>query len=610
MRRSDMFFLLFMLSALADVYSFDVSIDDIYILESSNAASHSHLLDEQRFYNACMDPDHSIEEGRSLYKIIVIESMLAGPLWQNVAAYYATKIGEISLFHVSLNHNNELEIMRPGYTKANLLPFEKLNLNAINIYLSNPPDRMWYNQYRESDANFQSQFIQFLRSINKLVYGRVASFLPVTIRELREIYITDCPLLNSVSEINWLHFFLKLSEGGKIPFTDFYEIKIDWIYLSNLCQILSVTPNNVIVRYLQFNFETSFETLFYVTPSLNDAALLERSHRCISTIPITDGFYELLADSDDFYRREEFLNTMIDMSKHELVNEIQNSWLDDVSKARAINVTKAIKLRISKMNFPYTRKEMDSTSYDFNVTPVGLLNWINYRKAQTAYKFELSLIHMQQQSLNERKKREIDLNAFYTSSRNIITLTTAFLFPPAFYMDAPIAYNFGRLGFIIGHEISHAFDYPNFQARHGYEIFNQEDLSEIFNRKMDCVANQFNDLDVDGRGTLKENVADTQGLKLAFKAMRRYIDLYPILADERLGNIYDFDANKLFFISFANRYCEVRNTLNVDAEHSPSDKRVIGTLQNMREFAETFQCEEGQFMNPVNKCDFWEDVDQ
>lgn len=59
--------------------------------------------------------------------------------------------------------------MRPGYVKANLLQFEELRLDEVNLYLSNSPDKIWYNQYRESDDNFRHQFIKFLKSINEVI---------------------------------------------------------------------------------------------------------------------------------------------------------------------------------------------------------------------------------------------------------------------------------------------------------------------------------------------------------------------------------------------------------------------------------------------------------
>ncbi|XP_043481510.1 endothelin-converting enzyme 1-like [Leptopilina heterotoma] len=195
---------------------------------------------------------------------------------------------------------------------------------------------------------------------------------------------------------------------------------------------------------------------------------------------------------------------------------------------------------------------------------------------------------------------------FYNACMDTV-ISPALLFPPSFSPGAPLAYNFGRLAFILGHEISHAFDLKRIHSEYLRFHQNQTHFENILENYLLCIVKRFHQIHVNGTTTLNENVADTQGLKLAFKTMRRLIERNPHLEYERLPNLFDFDTSKLFFISFANRYCEIRDTPNKKS-HSPAKARVIGTLQNMKEFAIAFNCQEGDFMNPSDKCDLWSNM--
>ncbi|XP_043478580.1 endothelin-converting enzyme 1-like isoform X3 [Leptopilina heterotoma] len=288
----------------------------------------------------------------------------------------------------------------------------------------------------------------------------------------------------------------------------------------------------------------------------------------------------------------------------ELRSQIVNSWFENDLKFKAVTVVNGIKLWFSNMGFPITKREIESIAYNFDVTPICLKNFINFKTAQMVHKFNLFLVNSIQR---RRTVRDIEMNAFYMYQKNIMVISPAFLFPPFFHAEAPMAYNFGRLGRVVGHEITHAFDYTLLKPMLGYNAANEKQFKRDIASKLVCFINQFDQLkNGSGFHTLEENIADTQGLKLAFRAMRRHIEKYSETADERLGNLHDLDANKLFFIAFANDLCESRKYAFFDRTHSAARERVIGTLQNMEEFAEAFNCTIGRPMNPEgDKCDFW-----
>lgn len=573
------------------------------ILEDRNNNLHKQLLLKERvYYDACMDVDYSMEKGEQLYEHMIKESKKAGPDWQDVAEYYADKIGEISFFHVTLGLENELEIIRPSHTKSNKEPFTVIS-EDIDNYLDKMSSYLRLFQKESITSSFKQHFKNFVELISWQVRKPELPLLPVTIGQLQELYDESCPFLNSTTKINWLRFFKKLAGPSGAILTNLHNIYVDWSYIRTLCAVLSSASNDVIVRYLRFNFEEDENVMFYVDKKLKKMNNLERSYNCIVKMPLSTGYSNILTSEDKLPKKLSFLSNMLTKLKTELRSQILDSWFETGLKFQAVTVVNKIKLWLSNMHFPITKREIESIAYNFDVTPISLENLINFKKAQTVYKF--SLFSVGKKSV--RTKRDIKMNAFYMYQKNIMVISPAFLFPPFFHDKAPRAFNFGRLGRVIGHEISHAFDYTRIQPKFGYHAVNKKQHELGIAYKLICFANQFDQLkEGSGMNTVIENIADTQGLKLAFKAMRRHIETHPETADERLENFQDFDANKLFFIAFANDLCESRKYKFFGRTHSAARDRVTGTLQNMEEFAEAFNCAKGRPMNPVGeKCDYW-----
>ncbi|XP_051169259.1 neprilysin-4-like isoform X2 [Leptopilina boulardi] len=290
-------------------------------------------------------------------------------------------------------------------------------------------------------------------------------------------------------------------------------------------------------------------------------------------------------------------------------------WLDDDAKEEAENVVDELKLSFTRIDFPVWKNDIETSPYNFKITLVAFKNFLNFKKAKAEYRMLISfqyalmslydLVSALNASTNNRKKRNIEIEASFNRLTKSIEITPGLLLPPFFHPEAPMAYNFGRLAFIIGHEISHTFDFENMKLHTGSLFSINNEINSIYSAKKYCLERQFNNLNIDGVTTLDENVADTQGLKLAFRAMRRLFHENPDERNKVLPQFQEFDANQLFFLSFANQYCENRNEEFLDSIHAPYDIRTIGTIMNSHEFAEAFQCEKGQFMNPKEKCDLW-----
>ncbi|KAL3862332.1 hypothetical protein ACJMK2_008309 [Sinanodonta woodiana] len=209
------------------------------------------------------------------------------------------------------------------------------------------------------------------------------------------------------------------------------------------------------------------------------------------------------------------------------------------------------------------------------------------------------------------------VNAFYSSVQNAITFPAAILQPPFYATNQPKSMNYGGIGVIIGHEITHGFDDTGrqFNKDGNLQQWWSDDVIQRFKTKTKCIVDQYGsyllpeaNMTLNGINTQGENIADNGGLKQSFRAYRSWVKKRG-KEEQRLPGL-NFNHNQLFFISFAQLWCQnMRQQAGIDKiltdTHSPGRFRVIGPLQNSREFAESFGCKTTDYMNPEKKCNVW-----
>ena len=205
------------------------------------------------------------------------------------------------------------------------------------------------------------------------------------------------------------------------------------------------------------------------------------------------------------------------------------------------------------------------------------------------------------------------VNAYYAPSLNEVTFPAGILQPPVFDSTLDDAVNFGAVGAMIGHEITHGFDDSGrrFDATGNLMNWWMPRDEDAFRERVACVASQYGaysslpGVKLNGDLTLGENVADNGGVRIAYYA------LMELLA--RKGppaSIDGFTPEQRFFISYAQVWCEnasdqdFRRRAQEDV-HSPGRWRANGVLQNMPEFRKAFGCKEGVPMAPATACWVW-----
>ena len=203
------------------------------------------------------------------------------------------------------------------------------------------------------------------------------------------------------------------------------------------------------------------------------------------------------------------------------------------------------------------------------------------------------------------------VNAFYAPPYNSINFPAGILQTPFFDPHRDMALNYGGVGSVIGHEMTHGFDD---QGRKFDGDGNLRDWwtpadGAAFEKRAACIADEYSgftavdDVKLNGKLTLGENTADNGGLRIAYMAMENALD-------GKGAAIGGFTPEQRFFLGFAQVWCqnqtpqEARQRAFTDP-HSPGRYRVIGTLENMPEFQKAFSCKPGQPMVSANACRVW-----
>ncbi|XP_063903436.1 neprilysin-2-like [Zophobas morio] len=208
------------------------------------------------------------------------------------------------------------------------------------------------------------------------------------------------------------------------------------------------------------------------------------------------------------------------------------------------------------------------------------------------------------------------VNAFYHPLENSITFPAGILQGVFFHKDRPRYMNFGAVGSVIGHEITHGFDDTGRQFDKNGDLVNwwKEETKIKFLEKAQCIIKQYNNysipevkLKLNGVRTQGENIADNGGVKQAYLAYKKW--QRSNAPEPKLPGL-KYDPRQLFWVSAAQIWCSkhrpeaIALQVTVDA-HSPAEFRVLGPFSNSEFFAKDFNCPVGSKMNPEHKCSVW-----
>jgi predicted metalloendopeptidase len=207
------------------------------------------------------------------------------------------------------------------------------------------------------------------------------------------------------------------------------------------------------------------------------------------------------------------------------------------------------------------------------------------------------------------------VNAYYNAQLNEIVFPAGILQPPFFNPEADDAINYGGMGVVIGHELSHGFDDEGrqFDAQGNLKDWWSPADAKDFNSRAGCVINQFDgfyvekNLHENGKLVVGESIGDLGGLAIAYRAFEKSMEGKPRPAD-----IDGFTAAQRFFLGYAqiwaaNLRAEYARLMANTNPHPVPRFRVNGPLSNMPAFAQAFHCKPGEAMVRPEKerCQIW-----
>jgi len=204
------------------------------------------------------------------------------------------------------------------------------------------------------------------------------------------------------------------------------------------------------------------------------------------------------------------------------------------------------------------------------------------------------------------------VNAYYDPQKNDINFPAGILQPPMFDPKSDAAPNYGNAGSTIGHELTHGFDDEGrqFDAQGNLKDWWTTIDGKEFDRRASCISDQYSqytvidDIKINGKLTLGEDVADLGGTLLAYLAWKE------ATKDQKRESIDGFTPDQRFFIAYGQQWCssnkdETKRLRAAIDPHSPDQYRANGVVSNMPEFREAFHCKLGQPMVRENACRVW-----
>jgi putative endopeptidase len=284
----------------------------------------------------------------------------------------------------------------------------------------------------------------------------------------------------------------------------------------------------------------------------------------------------------------------------------QVTWMSDATKARA---KEKLHLVTNKIGYPekwrdYTKLEVKSDDALGNSLRANAFE--NDRQLNKIGK---------PVDPNEWDMTPPTVNAYYDPSMNNVNFPAGILQPAFYDPKQDDAVNYGHIGAVIGHELTHGFDDQGrkFDGKGNLSDWWTATDTKNFEARTDCLVNEYgnftavDDLKVNGKLTLGENTADNGGLVLAYMA---YLERAQKAGIDLKAKKDGYTPPQRFYIAFAQNWCDNSRPESVRAQvlndpHSPDHFRANGAIVNQPGFAEAFGCKKGAPMVPVQSCRVW-----
>jgi putative endopeptidase len=353
--------------------------------------------------------------------------------------------------------------------------------------------------------------------------------------------------------------------------------------------------------FVDANFE------FYGATLAGQKVNKPRWQRCVASTDahLGEALGQLYVKADFSPAARAHMQDMVTHLEAALGRDIQSlDWMSPATKRQALVKLHAI---VRKIGYPDTWR-------DYSSIVISRDNYWTDLRRTNAFEWRRQLAKIGKPvDRTEWGMTPPTVNAYYNPQFNEIVFPAGILQPPFYDPGRDDATNYGAIGMVIGHEMTHGFDDEGrqFDAQGNLRDWWTAADAKAFQARAACIVNQYAaysplpGVHLNGKLTLGENTADNGGARIAYMAMEA------ALAGKPDTLINGFDRAQRFFIGFAQAFCEnlrpqyERLLANVDP-HSPGRFRIDGVVSNMPEFAQAFHCGPGDPMTAGPKsCRVW-----
>ncbi|KAM3958770.1 endothelin-converting enzyme homolog [Aphomia sociella] len=434
---------------------------------------------------------------------------------------------------------------------------------------------------------------------------------------------------NGTAQPIWKRYLEGVFSGSNVTL-DFETDKIlvsgpDMKYMGLIATYISKTPPVVMELYIWIKVaeviavHTTKELRILYQRSYDEMRahraelpLPARSLQCASAVNDLMGMAVSYAIVDPYFHNvtKPKIQTMLDEIKNALAHLVgKTKWMDDDTKLATYHKIIEMKTLIGFPNWFFEDGRLEEYYDGIEVNPdTHLENMINIIQV----KIKKVLNKFRNGNNFTWATDPTEVNAYHTFQENTITVPMVMLQYPFFDLGLD-SLNYGSLGTVLGHEVTHGFDNfgRQFDKNGNLLPWWTNDTIHSFVNMTQCFIDQYStyylpELDeyLDGKKTLGENIADNGGVREALVALKRHLQRNG--PEEKLPGFEDMTSEQLFFLSYGNLWCGVstKDSLEADLsdEHSPQKFRARGALQNNEEFAMAWHCPSGSAMNPTKRC--------
>ncbi|XP_077867472.1 endothelin-converting enzyme homolog [Saccoglossus kowalevskii] len=619
------------------------------------------IKEVKKYYMSCIDTDTT--DKRDFQPLIVLLESLGGwPLFgERPGGFWEESTFDLAALMAHINR-----IMNQGFIVSTYVSVDDKNASRYVLWLDQGelvlPGKTFYLGSIQNNK-FLHSYHDTIRTV-ALMLGAEVGQLETQISDIltfeqelarltqtrderrnsRALYniMTIGELQQRVPEINWLQYYKGLN--AKWSFIDESQevVLTSPHYVKEAIRIATddVNPRTVanymiwrVVLKVISHLSTRFRQVsdksreMFITPE-DDSDDSDNTYypdstwrRCVDEISkeldmatgrmYIDAYYN---NSDDDIKT---VNTMVTYLEDAFIAMVsETDWMDKQTKNTAIDKAIAIHRQIGYPKWLKNDEKLQKYYDDLSFSRYEYFeNYLRYLAWNTRREFD----QLGRKPVNDWAFGPANVNAFY-AFRNKITVPAGIMQPPFYHKTSPQYLNYGGIGMVIGHELTHGFD----DKGHLYDkngllqkSWWSNETEAKFKQKSQCIVDQYSqyimkecNMTVNGLQTKGENIADNGGVKEAYNAYRNWRQKNGVIEPTLRLPAVNLTQDQLFFLNYAQIWCSVFTAEGarqkiLTRRHSPGEYRVIGALSNSPDFSRVYGCPTGTRMNPANKCQVW-----